>query len=188
MRPKLLNVLYFLFLWIQNTKRKKSDKFIPTTVSLNIWLILGFVETWHSKFPASVALVNFSFKVFCPRLKKSVPRLLLKNLSNRHPPSWDQLESLIIDVFFFSNKKRISIKSPHPWNLPFKAVNLLTKGIIAMSMTFFLSLFLYLATSSSQVNSAFIRTFIVIYWIQYTYIVVLCDLKSKEYCLYKISS
>ena len=41
----------------------------PTTVSLKTWLILGLVDTWHSKVPASVAFVNFSFNVFCPRLK-----------------------------------------------------------------------------------------------------------------------
>ena len=43
----------------------------PTTVSLKTWLILGLVDTWHSKVPASVAFVNFSFNVFCPRLKCS---------------------------------------------------------------------------------------------------------------------
>ena len=79
---------------------------LPTTVSLNVWLILGFVETWHSNFPASVALVNFSFKVFWPLLKKSSQRILLRNLFNRHRhlPSWDQFKSLIIDVFFISDK------------------------------------------------------------------------------------
>ena len=100
---------------IQNNRKKcQRNHSLPTTVNWNIWLIFGFVETWHSKLPASVALVNFSFKVFCPRLKKS---FLLKNISNGHPPSWYQLKSLIIDVFFISNKKGISIKRPYPRNL-----------------------------------------------------------------------
>ena len=41
---------------------------LPMMLSLKIWLILGFVDTWQSKLPASDALVNFSFSVFCPRL------------------------------------------------------------------------------------------------------------------------
>ena len=48
--------------------RSSLPKYLPTTVSLKTWLIFGFVETWHSKLPASEALENFNFNVFCPRL------------------------------------------------------------------------------------------------------------------------
>ena len=44
------------------------EGYLPMMLSLKIWLILGFVDTWQSKLPASDALVNFSFSVFCPRL------------------------------------------------------------------------------------------------------------------------
>ena len=67
--PQILMALkYFRYLVLYRYWYKVC---LPTTVSVNIWLILGFVETWHSKFPASEALLNFSFRVFCPRLKKS---------------------------------------------------------------------------------------------------------------------
>ena len=48
----------------------KSILFLPTTLSSKTWLIFGFVETWHSKVPASVALVNFNLRVFWPRLQQ----------------------------------------------------------------------------------------------------------------------
>ena len=49
-------------------KNSLLEGYLPMMLSLKIWLILGFVDTWQSKLPASDALVNFSFSVFCPRL------------------------------------------------------------------------------------------------------------------------
>ena len=41
---------------------------LPTTVRENVLLILGLVETWHSKLPASLAELNLSLSVKSPGL------------------------------------------------------------------------------------------------------------------------
>ena len=91
----------------------------PTTVSSKTWLILGFVETWHSKSPASEAFVNLSLSVFWPRLRSRTYLLLnvLYKIYKFLPPARHELEPLVVDVFLFSNKQWISVTGSHPGNL-----------------------------------------------------------------------
>ena len=65
---KQFMTLEFSFKVISVIKNFLLEGYLPMMLSLKIWLILGFVDTWQSKLPASDALVNFSFSVFCPRL------------------------------------------------------------------------------------------------------------------------
>ena len=91
----------------------------PTTVSSKTWLILGLVDTWHSKSPASEAFVNLSLSVFWPRLRWRTLRLLnvLYKIYKFLQPARHELEPLVVDVFLFSNKQWISVAGSHPGNL-----------------------------------------------------------------------
>ena len=78
--PQILMALQCFHVNIYVLIKIKIFFVIPMMFSLKIWLILGLVETWQSKFPASDAFVNFSFRVFWPRLQKRMsifPILLL---------------------------------------------------------------------------------------------------------------
>ena len=88
---------------------------LPTTLSLKTWLILGLVDTWHSNFPASLALLNLSLRVFCPRLVcRSVFCLETCNAKIRCKPDGDQLKSLVVDIFFVADEERIAVRISHP--------------------------------------------------------------------------
>ena len=80
------------------------ELFLPTTVSLKTWLIFGFVETWHSKVPASVALVNFNLRVFCPRLKQ--------HLTFYHAFSFSAATGKIINYKIYCASKIIKLLKP----------------------------------------------------------------------------
>lgn len=89
----------------------------PTTVSLKTWLILGFVETWHSKSPASEAFVNLSLRVFWPRLR--LIHVLFQTFSENITslPSRHKVKALITDVFLFSYIEWVTIICTHPRHL-----------------------------------------------------------------------
>ena len=105
--------MYFLF-------QDFEDIFIiysPTTVSLKTWLILGFVETWHSKSPASEAFVNLSLRVFWPRLR--LIHVLFQTFSENITslPSRHKVKALITNVFLFSYIEWVTIICTHPRHL-----------------------------------------------------------------------
>ena len=91
---------------------------LPTTLSLKTWLILGLVDTWHSNCPASLALVNLSLRVFCPRLAWSCVNVwcleTFINAKIRCKPDGDQLKSLVVDIFFVADEERIAVRISHP--------------------------------------------------------------------------
>ena len=98
----------------------------PTTVSLKTWLILGFVETWHSKSPASEAFVNLSLRVFWPRLR--LIHVLFQTFSENITslPSRHKVKALITNVFLFSYIEWVTIICTHPRHLKEKVMGMLT--------------------------------------------------------------
>ena len=98
----------------------------PTTVSLKTWLILGFVETWHSKSPASEAFVNLSLRVFWPRLR--LIHVLFQTFSENITslPSRHKVKALITNVFLFSYIEWVTIICTHPRHLKEKVMGMLS--------------------------------------------------------------
>ncbi len=112
----ICNFLAFLFFKIL------FNIYSPTTVSLKTWLILGFVETWHSKSPASEAFVNLSLRVFWPRLR--LIHVLFQTFSENITslPSRHKVKALITNVFLFSYVEWVTIICTHPRHLKEKKV------------------------------------------------------------------